>query len=93
MEMGEVWANNNTMNITLQNMLLETRGHKHLPHGVVMSITVILALIFLSGVVGNVAVCRLAIRKLVLHTATDYYLFSQAISHLMLLLVGKSTIT
>lgn len=87
--MDEVWAYNETINITLQDMLLMTRGPKHLPLSVVIPITVIYALIFVTGVVGNIAVCLVIIGNSAMHTATNYYLFSLAISDLTLLLLGK----
>jgi neuromedin U receptor 1 len=36
--------------------------------------------IFITGVVGNVAVCLVIVKNKSMHTATNYYLFSLAIS-------------
>lgn len=47
-------------------------------------------IIFLTGVIGNVIVCVVIVRHHTMHTATNYYLFSLAISDLMFLLMGKS---
>lgn len=76
-------------NITLDEYLLSVRGPKHLPLNVVIPLTAIYVAIFVSGVVGNIAVCVVIIRNISLHTATNYYLFSLALSDLTLLLLGK----
>ena len=64
-------------------------GPKHLPLDVVVPITIVYILIFVSGVVGNVAVCAIIVRNPSMHTATNCYLFSLAISDLTVLLFGK----
>ena len=46
-------------------------------------------MICISGVFGNVAVCLVIIKNKSMHTATNYYLFSLAISDLMILVLGK----
>ena len=45
--------------------------------------------IFLSGTVGNLCTCIVIARNRNMHTATNYYLMSLAISDLMTLLIGK----
>ena len=47
---------------------------------------------FLTGVLGNLAVCIVIIRNRSMHTATNYYLFSLAIADLLILLLGKFVI-
>lgn len=64
-------------------------GPKHLPLDVVVPITIVYVLIFVSGVVGNVAVCAVIIRNPSMHTATNCYLFSLAVSDLTVLFFGK----
>lgn len=44
---------------------------------------------FVTGVIGNFAVCIVIIHNKTMHTATNYYLFSLAISDLIILLLGK----
>ena len=46
-------------------------------------------LIFLTGVVGNVSTCIVIIKNNYMHTATNYYLFSLAISDVLTLILGK----
>ena len=89
---GAAANNNEVLNTTLFNVdayLANHWGPKHLPLDVVIPITVVYVLIFVSGVVGNVAVCLVIIRNPTMHTATNCYLFSLAISDLTVLLFGK----
>jgi len=78
-----------TANETVESYLLRTRGPKHLSLNIVLPITVIYVFIFVTGVIGNIAVCVVIVRNNFMHTATNYYLFSLAVSDLTLLLLGK----
>lgn len=100
--MNEVWAADevwgvdrvwpvNTTNITREDYLLQQRGPKHLPLSVVVPITLVYAAIFLSGVLGNIATCAVIVTNNSLHTPTNYYLFSLAVSDVTLLLLGSFT--
>ncbi|XP_050441474.1 neuropeptides capa receptor-like [Adelges cooleyi] len=71
-----------------ENYLLLTRGPKHLSLNIVIPITIVYVFIFVTGVIGNIAVCVVIIQNNFMHTATNYYLFSLAISDLTLLLLG-----
>lgn len=55
---------------------------------IVIPITIIYVLIFLTGLIGNVSTCIVIARNKSMHTATNYYLFSLAISDLLLLISG-----
>lgn len=50
--------------------------------------TIVYVLILLTGVTGNLITCLVIVRKRYMHTATNYYLFSLAVSDLMLLILG-----
>ncbi|KAK3911713.1 Pyrokinin-1 receptor [Frankliniella fusca] len=58
------------------------------PLYIVVPITCVYALIFLFGLVGNVSTCVVIARNRHMHTATNYYLFSLALSDLLLLVSG-----
>ncbi|XP_066994782.2 pyrokinin-1 receptor-like [Anabrus simplex] len=58
------------------------------PLYIVIPITVLYSIIFLTGVVGNVVTCIVISRNKHMHTATNYYLFSLAVSDLLLLVTG-----
>ncbi|XP_071443981.1 pyrokinin-1 receptor-like [Hetaerina americana] len=61
------------------------------PLYVIVPITIIYAIIFLSGIVGNVSTCIIIAKNKHMHTATNYYLFNLAISDLLLLVSGMPT--
>lgn len=58
------------------------------PLFVVVPITIIYISIFLTGTIGNISTCIVIARNKSMHTATNYYLFSLAISDLLLLVSG-----
>lgn len=58
------------------------RSHLFLP------VTVVYALIFVVGVAGNILVCLVILRHQTMKTPTNYYLFSVAVSDLLVLLLG-----
>ncbi|XP_045613273.1 pyrokinin-1 receptor isoform X2 [Procambarus clarkii] len=68
----------------------ESGGGQELPHNLTMIVvmTVIYILITITGVLGNVATCIVIVRNRIMHTATNYYLFSMAVSDLLLLALG-----
>ncbi|XP_007941837.1 neuromedin-U receptor 2 [Orycteropus afer afer] len=58
------------------------RSHLFLP------MTVVYSLIFVVGVFGNLLVCLVILRHQTMKTPTNYYLFSLAVSDLLVLLLG-----
>ncbi|OXA57856.1 Neuropeptide capa receptor [Folsomia candida] len=58
------------------------------PLYILIPITVIYVIILVLGLCGNIVTCIVIIRSRYLHTTTNYYLFSLAISDLLLLLAG-----
>ncbi|XP_072945686.1 neuropeptides capa receptor-like [Epargyreus clarus] len=73
---------------TEEEMLWHMMGPRRLPLLKIVPISAFLLMIFLTGVVGNVAVCVVIVRHPAMHTDTNYYLFSLAVSDLLLLLFG-----
>lgn len=53
-------------------------------------VTVFFVGIFAPGIIGNVIVCVVIVKNASMHTATNYYLFSLAVSDLLFLMMGKS---
>ncbi|KAG8261440.1 neuromedin U receptor activity protein [Homalodisca vitripennis] len=80
--MEEALANNGTSSDVYP--LQEKRD----PLYIVVPITIVYTVIFFSGVTGNVVTCVVIARNKHMHTATNYYLFSLAISDLLLLVSG-----
>ncbi|CAG2163540.1 unnamed protein product [Oppiella nova] len=58
------------------------------PLTTVIPMTIVYALILITGVIGNFITCLVIARNRYMHTATNYYLFSLAISDLLLLVLG-----
>lgn len=58
------------------------------PLHIVVPLTVVYCIIFITGVVGNVSTCVVIARNKHMHTATNYYLFSLAVSDILLLISG-----
>uniref|UniRef100_A0A0C9RF21 CapaR_3 protein n=1 Tax=Fopius arisanus TaxID=64838 RepID=A0A0C9RF21_9HYME len=63
-------------------------GPKHLPPQLVIPITIVYVFIFVMGIFGNVVTCWVILRNPIMQTATNYYLFSLAVSDVMLLVLG-----
>lgn len=63
-------------------------GPQRDPLYIVLPITVLYTIIFITGLLGNIFTCLVIIRNKSMHTATNYYLFSLAVSDLLLLLSG-----
>ena len=56
---------------------------------ILIMLTVIYVIIFITGVLGNVVTCIVIARNKGMHTAVNYYLFSLAVSDLLLLISGE----
>jgi len=66
-------------------------GYRHRSDVEAVSLTVVYVLILLTGVVGNVVTCIVIARNSYMHTATNCYLFSLAISDTFQLVLGTFT--
>ncbi|XP_073954382.1 neuropeptides capa receptor-like isoform X2 [Choristoneura fumiferana] len=81
-------TNTSTFDCSEEEMLWWMIGPRRLSLGVLAPATAVLLLIFATGMAGNAAVCVVIVRHPSMHTATNYYLFSLAVSDLLLLLFG-----
>lgn len=89
-EMDLCDENNPLFNCSLDEYLQYMLGPKTLALTTAVPVTVVYVLVFITAVVGNVCVCLIIVRNQSMHTATNYYLFSLAISDLTLVLLGKN---
>ncbi len=58
------------------------------PLSTVIPMTILYGLILVAGIIGNVSTCIVITRNKYMRTATNYYLFSLAVSDLLLLILG-----
>ncbi|XP_055716017.1 neurotensin receptor type 1-like [Phlebotomus papatasi] len=77
----------NTSELALEHDAWSDFSKPH-PLYIVLPVTLIYSIIFLTGVLGNVITCIVISNHRSMHTATNYYLFSLAISDLLLLISG-----
>ena len=64
-------------------------GHPRDPLTTVIPMTLVYTFILATGVIGNICTCIVIYSNRYMHTATNYYLFSLAVSDLLLLVLGK----
>ena len=64
-------------------------GPQRLPLENVIPMTIVNAVMFITGVFGNLSVCCVILRIPSMRSATNYYLFSLAVADLLILLLGK----
>ncbi len=76
-------------NFSLHGFILDNLGPQHMKYSVSVLLSVIYCLVFISGTIGNVCTCIVIARNHYMQTTTNYYLFSLAISDLLLLLFGE----
>ncbi|CAL1689337.1 unnamed protein product [Lasius platythorax] len=84
----DFWRDWDLSNLTEIEYLNKVLGARYLPLSLVIPLTIAYLLIFVAGVFGNVATCTVIVRNSSMQTATNYYLFSLAISDLTLLMLG-----
>lgn len=78
----------NENDINVDNITDLLFGPKRDPYYIVIPITIIYMIIFITGIIGNISTCIVIYKNKSMHTATNYYLFSLAISDFFLLVSG-----
>lgn len=63
---------------------------RNLPDSIALS--VVYGAIFVTGLLGNACTCVVIVTNAHMHTATNYYLFSLAVSDVLTLIIGKLTL-
>lgn len=72
----------------LENSTEPTKFSPQVTETVAVAMTTVYATLLLSGVTGNIVTCAVIARNRYMHTATNCYLFSLAVSDLLLLITG-----
>uniref|UniRef100_A0A182JGG2 G-protein coupled receptors family 1 profile domain-containing protein n=1 Tax=Anopheles atroparvus TaxID=41427 RepID=A0A182JGG2_ANOAO len=79
---------NDDFNCTVTEFLQYARGPQQMPLFTALLVTILFVGILVTGVIGNLIVCLVIVRHPSMRTATNYYLFSLAVSDLIFLLLG-----
>jgi hypothetical protein len=86
-EATDFW--NSTEEFDVEAFLQTHLGRRHRNVGESVILILVYSVIFFTGVVGNVCTCLVIIKNKRMHTATNYYLFSLAVSDLLTLILGQ----
>ena len=80
-------ANNDT---GVDEFLLAALGPQQMDNrALLLLVTIFYAVVFVTGLVGNLSVCLVITRSRSLHSAMNYYLVSLAIADLTIILLGR----
>uniref|UniRef100_A0A182FSI7 G-protein coupled receptors family 1 profile domain-containing protein n=1 Tax=Anopheles albimanus TaxID=7167 RepID=A0A182FSI7_ANOAL len=72
----------------VEEFLVYARGPQRMPLFTALLVTILFVGILVTGVIGNLIVCLVIVRHPSMRTATNYYLFSLAVSDLIFLVLG-----
>jgi len=65
-------------------------GWRHRSRVESLTLTLVYCVVLVTGMIGNVATCAVIANNHCMHTATNYYLFSLAVSDALTLILGKN---
>ncbi|KAL8623206.1 hypothetical protein ACOMHN_048329 [Nucella lapillus] len=85
---SNVTVSNASWNTSVEQLLLESMGPRGKDTVSAILLSIIYGLIFLTGSLGNISTCIVIVRNSCMQTTTNYYLFSLALSDLLLLFFG-----
>ena len=74
----------------VDQFISQNLGAQHLPLSTIIPISVVYALFFLIGVLGNVSTCLVIYKNKYMQTPTNVYMANLAIADLMAQLIGMS---
>lgn len=74
---------------SVEKLMLERLGPRQKDFVSAVLLTVVYSVIFITGMVGNICTCLVIVRNNCMQTTTNYYLFSLAVSDLLLIFFGE----
>lgn len=81
--------NTNVTDVDIESLLHDNMGARSRSAGELAILSIVYSIIFVTGIIGNVSTCIVITKNGYMHTATNYYLFSLAISDVLTLVLGK----
>ncbi|CAG5121567.1 unnamed protein product, partial [Candidula unifasciata] len=75
-------ANNTT---SVEKLMLDMLGPRQKDFASAVLLTIVYSVIFITGSIGNICTCLVIVRNSCMQTTTNYYLFSLAMSDLLLI--------
>ncbi|KAK5981644.1 hypothetical protein GCK32_019456, partial [Trichostrongylus colubriformis] len=72
----------------ISSYVLAVMGNRCQSKAIVIPTVITYSLIFIIGTVGNICTCIVIVRNKSMHTHTNFYLFSLALSDLLVLFLG-----
>jgi len=75
--------------LDIDAFLEQSLGRRYRNTAESVALVTVYCVIFLTGIAGNVCTCVVIVRNKRMHTATNYYLFSLAVSDLLTLILGQ----
>lgn len=90
-ENSSAYAHNSSKHQSEEDYVKPPNSHFDVANSefILILLTVIYVIIFITGVLGNVVTCIVIAKNKGMHTAVNYYLFSLAVSDLLLLVSGE----
>ena len=95
-ESNQMFSLNASTNSSLNNMTSDEKslieqylGSRYMDLWTLAVLNTIYIALFISGLFGNTCTCIVIARNRYMHTATNCYLFSLAISDVLILILGK----
>ena len=79
----------NNGSVELEEFLNAALGPQQVTLNWLIPVTIFYVLVFITGLVGNIAVCVVIIKNKSLHSAMNYYLISLALADLIIIIMGK----
>ncbi|KAH7723199.1 Protein NMUR-2 [Aphelenchoides avenae] len=76
------------VNLNITEYVYEKLGERCVTHSIVVPTVVIYVVILILGVLGNLCTCLVILKNKSMQNPTNYYLFSLAISDLLMLVLG-----
>lgn len=80
----------NATEVDIEALLLDKMDARSRSNVELAILTLVYSIIFVTGLIGNVSTCIVIRKNTYMRTATNYYLFSLAISDVLTLILGKS---